>query len=43
MKQILTDLNAEIDRNRRMLGKLDAYFHLWIDHPDTKSIRSHLL
>ena len=41
MKQILTDLKGEIDRNTIKVEDLTPQLHQWLDHPDRESIRKH--
>ena len=39
IKQILTDLNREIDRNTIIVGDFNLHLHQRLDNPDRKSIR----
>ena len=41
IKQILRDINEEIDSNTIILGTLISNLHHWIDHPDRKSTKKH--
>ena len=41
IKQIIVDLEGEIDSNTIIVEDLIPYLHQWIDHPDRKSMVKH--
>ena len=41
IKQILTDVNIEIDSNTIIVGVFNCPFHQWTDHSERKSIWKH--
>ena len=41
IRQLLTTLKGEIDKNTIIVGDLTPHLQQWTDHPDRKSIRKH--
>ena len=41
IRQILTAIKGENDRNTIIVGDFNTHFQQWTDHPDKRSIRKH--